>query len=73
MLYFEVILNVVTATNILPSTDIGHQKQSSLDNKRTYMWTWEAMYLLRNNEVLSWNHCCNGKAKITVYCELVFV
>jgi len=31
------------------------------------------MYVLRNNEVHSRNHCCSGKAKCITYFECVFV
>jgi hypothetical protein len=31
------------------------------------------MYVQRNNDACSCNHCCCGKAKSITYCEWVFV
>jgi len=35
--------------------------------------TGEEMYLWRNNDVLSQNHCCHGKIIIVTYSEYVSV
>jgi len=40
---------------------------------RTECAWWWAMYVERNDEALSCNHCCSGKAMSFTYCECVFV
>ena len=41
--------------------------------KRRKYLTRQAMYVKRNLEARSYNHCCRGKAKIITYTESVFV
>ena len=69
----HVILYIVIATNMFPSTDSENQKQSSLDTKRTYMWPRQSVYVKRNNEARRCNHCYRGKEINTTYCKYMFV
>ena len=41
---------------------------STSESLRTFMTTIQAMYVYRNNEARSCNHCYSGKAMIITYC-----
>ena len=58
------------AVNASPKTHRQHRRTAAFSISYT---TTEAAYVLRNNEILSCNHCCSGEAMSTTSSEYVFV
>jgi len=54
-------------SEINPSEPSGIQVPLSLTLRR------RVIYVCRNNEACSYNHCCSGKSISITYCECVFV
>jgi len=45
----------------------------SNENEKVYIWARQAVYVRRNIEMRSRNHCCPGKATSITYSECLFV
>jgi len=62
--------------NQLSVSFLWHDGQSNIATIQlqvTVFWKRQSMYVWRNTEPLSYNHCYSGTAKVITYCECVFV
>jgi hypothetical protein len=67
--------STMQATSLRGNRDSrGHRRFATKWNRAwVHVYTGQAMYLLRNIEILSCNHCCRLKAISIAYSEYVFV